>query len=235
MRRRRPARSCPTHGIFGDGTSGTGSRPTHSYAVAGIYNVTLTLTDTHGVQASSPPQPVGVIIAPDPVASFTVSPGNPAVSDDVHFDGSLSTVPAGRSIDGFDWDFGDGSFGSGKNVMHKFGKAFTYTIVLTVTDSTGRKGVASKSLQVADTSPRKVTERGASGVRHCDLFPCRTVPLRSVDARLDRTAEEDRGALRGSAARRLRYLVADQPEVSQWLRWLNRPARLRASRPLSHH
>ncbi len=140
---------------FGDGTSGTGSRPTHSYAVAGVYNVTLTLADTHGVQASSPPQPVGVIIAPDPVASFTVSPGNPAVSDDVHFDGSLSTVPAGRSIDGYDWDFGDGSFGSGKNVTHKFGKAFTYTIVLTVTDSTGRKGVASKSLQVAVTSPGK--------------------------------------------------------------------------------
>jgi PKD repeat protein len=133
---------------FGDASAGTGSRPTHTYAVAGVYNVTLTLTDTNGVQVSSTPQPVTVIIAPDPVASFTISPSDPGVNDDVHFDGSASTVPAGRSVVRFDWNFGDGAVGSGQRATHKFGKAFTYTIVLTVTDSTGRKGVTSQTVQV---------------------------------------------------------------------------------------
>jgi PKD repeat protein len=133
---------------FGDGSTGTGVRPTHTYPVAGVYNVTLTLTDTHGVQQSSSPQPVNVIVAPDPVAAFKSSPDNPAVNDDVHFDGSLSTVPAGRFIVSYDWNFGDGAIGAGLTPTHKYGKANSYTVILTVTDSTGRKGVTSGTVQV---------------------------------------------------------------------------------------
>jgi PKD repeat protein len=133
---------------FGDGASGTGWRPQHTYAVAGVYNVTLTLTDSYGVQASSAPQGVSVVSSPDPAASFTISPSDPGANDDVHFDGSASTAAPGRSIASYDWNFGDGSIGSGRNPTHKFGRTNNYTIVLTVTDSAGRKGVTSRSLQV---------------------------------------------------------------------------------------
>lgn len=33
---------------FGDGTTGTGSAPTHTYAASGVFNVTLTVTDSNG-------------------------------------------------------------------------------------------------------------------------------------------------------------------------------------------
>lgn len=50
---------------FGDGQTGTGASPSHSYAAGGAYRVTLTATDTlgftatasHEVTVSSPPQP----------------------------------------------------------------------------------------------------------------------------------------------------------------------------------
>lgn len=133
---------------FGDGTSGSGVRPTHTYEVAGTYNVILTLTDDRGVQASSSPTPLVVAPAVNPTASFTISPTDPAVDDDVFVDASASTVPPGRSIVSYAWNFGDGSSGSGRTASHHYTKASTYTIVLTVTDSTGRKGVASKTVQV---------------------------------------------------------------------------------------
>ncbi len=136
---------------FGDGTAGTGVRPTHTYSVAGNYNVVLTVTDDQGTKASTAPTIVGVVQALDPTASFTISPTDPLVGDDVHFDGSPSTTPigTGRTIASYEWNFGDGTPpGSGKTVSHKYTKAGTYVIVLNVRDTSGRRGTASKTVQV---------------------------------------------------------------------------------------
>jgi len=135
---------------FGDGTNGTGVRPSHIYSVAGTYNVSLTVTDDRGTQATSATTPVTVLGSPDPTANFTISPTDPTINDDVHFDGSLSTTPQGlgRTIVSYDWNFGDGQTGSGITATHKYGKAGSYTIVLNVRDSSGRRGTTSKTLQV---------------------------------------------------------------------------------------
>lgn len=135
---------------FGDGSTGSGIRPTHRYSVAGTYSVVLTVTDDRGTAAMSAPTPVQVAAAADPTAAFTISPTDPSVGDTVYVDGSSSTTPIGsdRTIVTYEWNFGDGATGSGKTASHVYGKAGTYTIVLNVKDSTGRRGTTSKTLQV---------------------------------------------------------------------------------------
>jgi PKD repeat protein len=61
---------------FGDGTSGSGVSPTHTYASAGTYNVSLTVTDTAGLtgtaattaQIVAPPNPLSIkaVVSPAP-------------------------------------------------------------------------------------------------------------------------------------------------------------------------
>ncbi|MBI2012284.1 S8 family serine peptidase [Candidatus Daviesbacteria bacterium] len=54
----------------------------------------------------------------------------------VSFSGSLSSDPDG-SIDNYQWDFGDGSTGSGVDVTHTYTQIGTYNVNLTVTDNGG--------------------------------------------------------------------------------------------------
>jgi PKD repeat protein len=133
---------------FGDGATATGVRPVHAYAVAGSYGVILTVTDDRGLSASTAPTQVNVLAAVNPTAAFVSSPAGPAVGDTVYFDASKSSVAPGRTIDSYAWDFGDGSRGGGQTPSHVYGKAATYTVTLTVTDSTGRTDTTSQSLTI---------------------------------------------------------------------------------------
>ncbi|MDD4112410.1 MAG: PKD domain-containing protein [Herbinix sp.] len=71
----------------------------------------------------------------------------------VAFDGGSSYVPQGRSILTYEWDFGDGSTGSGVTTNHTF-SAGKHTVKLTVTDSDGYKHTVSQKIKVtASKSP----------------------------------------------------------------------------------
>jgi PKD repeat protein len=118
---------------FGDGATASGKTATHTFTKPGTAAVTLTITDDLGRTAST----TQVINLGTVVAAFTSN----VVATPAHtmsFDASTSAAPTGRSIVSYDWNFGDpATTGSGATVTHTFPAAGTYTVKLTVTDSTG--------------------------------------------------------------------------------------------------
>ncbi|WP_407564136.1 PKD domain-containing protein [Streptomyces sp. 184] len=129
---------------FGDGKSGEGATPSHSYGSAGSYDVTLTVTDDEGnsdevtksVRAGQPPA------GEAPSASFTAFCQWASCT----FDASGSTDPDG-DIASYAWTFGDGRTGTGRSATHAYPSAQgNYTAQLTVTDKAGNTDTSSKPI-----------------------------------------------------------------------------------------
>ena len=126
---------------FGDGSRASGARPMHAYAAAGLYTVTLVVTDNVGQQGTASTT-ADVTDAPnrapvaDPGGPYSAEPGTP-----VSFDGSGSSDADG-TVASYAWDFGDGNVGSGSATTHAYSAAGTYTVTLTVTDDLGLDSAA---------------------------------------------------------------------------------------------
>ncbi|MGI6374893.1 MAG: DUF7507 domain-containing protein [Anaerolineae bacterium] len=122
---------------FGDGGTSTSQNPSHTYAAAGDYQVTLTVTD-----AQTPPrtdsQTYTVHVWASPVASFTATPlSGPAPLEVTFTDTSTAGSPNGGAIAAWAWDFDDGGTSTAQNPTHTFSAVGTYTVKLTVTDAHG--------------------------------------------------------------------------------------------------
>jgi large repetitive protein len=142
---------------FGDGATGSARTATHSYDVAGTYFARLTISDGIGRTASTT-QPVNVGQGSEPTASFTVSPSSqsaPLINEVVNFNGSASRPAAGRTIQSYSWDFGDGSQRTTTSALttHDFAAAGDYTVTLSVTDDAGRVGNTTRDVRVFSDAP----------------------------------------------------------------------------------
>jgi len=126
---------------FGDGQTGTGVSPQHTYAAGGSYQVTLTVTTSGGSSSVSHSVTVAQVNQP-PTAAFTVACSGLACS----FDGRSSTDDG--SIASYAWSFGDGSTGTGATPQHTYASAGTRTVQLTVTDNAGATASTSRSVTV---------------------------------------------------------------------------------------
>ena len=137
---------------FGDGDVVSGATPTatHHYDLAAAYQATLTVTDDRGLSVTSAPVTVTVLAATNPIASFVISPTNPKVGETVNFNGAAASVPTGRQLVSWQWDFGDGTSTTAATATtsHVYAVAKTYTVVLTVTDDIGRRGTISVTLTI---------------------------------------------------------------------------------------
>lgn len=135
---------------FGNGQSASGQRVTTRFPTRGTYAVKLIVTNDRGY-SNQVSQNVTVSAVANPTAGFELSPTAPGVNQQVFFDANSSQASPGRTISRYDWNFGDGYFGTGVTESHRFARAGAFTVTLTVTDSAGRTGTASKSVTVGGT------------------------------------------------------------------------------------
>ncbi|MCB9850170.1 MAG: PKD domain-containing protein [Phycisphaerales bacterium] len=117
---------------FGDGSEGNGEIIEHSYALPGIYDVELIVTDACGETATSSAT-VDVQGEQGLSANFVVD-NNPA---DLKTPLSFRALAPEGMVIAFLWSFGDGSTGYGAQVTHAYDNAGTYPVELTVIANDG--------------------------------------------------------------------------------------------------
>jgi large repetitive protein len=127
---------------YGDGSFGTGVTDTHTYAEAGTYPITLTVTDNDGGTGSKVTS-VAVVANAKPTAAFTSTVADLKASVD-----ASATADSDGTVTGYAWDFGDGATGSGQTTSHTYALAGTYSVVLTVTDNDGATDAITHSVTV---------------------------------------------------------------------------------------
>jgi|GEM_PF-4374714 len=124
-----------------DGQTATGKTATLTFAKAGNYDITLTITTDKGTTYKKTASTnVGGLIQAD----FTLTETGGVVA----LDASKSTISNGHSIVAYQWTASDGQQSSGKTTTLKFSKPGTYTITLTIYDDKGITASATKSVTV---------------------------------------------------------------------------------------
>ncbi len=139
---------------FGDAGSSADANPSHTYAEAGTFSVTLTVTDDDGgthavtknvtVTAPAPPAPSAAFTAPSCTA------GKSCQFTDA------STDP-GSTITGWNWTFGDGGVSTARSPTRTYAAAGTYTVTLTITYAGGTDQHSAPVTVTAAPPPTPIT------------------------------------------------------------------------------
>ena len=152
---------------FGDGQAGTGVTPTHTYADAGFFMGSLTVTDDGGA-TNTVVLPVAVAPAPanSPPVADAGGPYSGAVGQVITLDASATVDPDGDALT-FIWDFGDGSIppfpGSNPVATHAYTEAGTYTVQVIVTDGATLPVIAQTEVVITEeTDPPPTNGEGWS-------------------------------------------------------------------------
>jgi len=130
---------------FGDGVTSVLQSPTHTYTVAGNYNVNLTIVDTAGCSNTITKL---ITIVPEPTANFSYS--QPACKQSAVEFTNLSSAAVGYIVKS-EWDFGDGgtqTVATLAPVFHTFANYATYSVKLTVTTNDSCKRTIIQSVTI---------------------------------------------------------------------------------------
>jgi PKD repeat protein len=122
---------------FGDGATSTEENPVHVYPMAGIYPVSLNISNIDGSNTTEKRDYIHVYPTEPPVADFTANPpdGNSPLA--VAFTDISAHLPVNWT-----WDFGDGSTSTEKNPEHIYAAPGNYTVSLFVMNDEGSNSTA---------------------------------------------------------------------------------------------
>ncbi|OEU43941.1 hypothetical protein BGV40_01405 [Methanosarcina sp. Ant1] len=116
---------------FGDGNNSNEQNPTHAYAAAGKYNVTL---EVMGMGSNAITKVISVVVSKPAVAAKT-----PCAAFSTSISGKTVkfTDKSTGSPTSWSWNFGDKSTSTVKNPTHKYSKAGKYKVILTAKNAKG--------------------------------------------------------------------------------------------------
>jgi PKD repeat protein len=162
---------------FGDSGTGTGVSPTHIYATAGMYTVSLTVTNTSNLSNTTTST---ATIATAPPVAHTSGPYAGTAGTAVSFSGSRSSDPQGEALN-YAWNFGDSGTGIGVSPTHTYTTPGTYTVTLTVTNTSNLSNTATSTAtitiaQMTNVALTGLVYGGASPIAgaHVYLFAANT-------------------------------------------------------------
>jgi chitodextrinase len=139
---------------FGDGQTGTGVTPSHTYTDPGLFTISLTVFDDQGANSNCSTT-AEVDVPGDPNAPPICDAGGPyrgVVGRPVTFDGTDAPDPDGIVV-AYIWNFGDGQTATGATPSHTYFLPGFFTVSLMVTDDDGGSSTCSTRARSIDLSP----------------------------------------------------------------------------------
>jgi len=138
---------------FGNGDTSVLPNALTTYANAGSYRVSLTVTDSNGLSATA----ATTIVVQDsetqlPTAAIEASTVSGSAPLTVTFNAAATAV-APATIASYAWNFGNGTAATSSGASTTFSDAGSYTVSLTVTDSNGLSDTATVSIAVQGVEP----------------------------------------------------------------------------------
>ncbi|MBI3500930.1 MAG: PKD domain-containing protein [Bacteroidetes bacterium] len=132
---------------FGDATTSALQNPSHNYASAGTYTVTLIVGTSFGCSDT-----ISQIITVNPTPTAAFSNTAQCFIDSVFFTDN-SSISSGN-INGWSWNFGDpasggNNFSNLQNPPHYYGASGNYTVTLVVTSGFGCTDTLTQTIFVA--------------------------------------------------------------------------------------
>ncbi len=125
---------------FGDGNTSIEESPIHTYATAGMYDVTLTATNDVNLTADLT-RSINILSPVSAAFTSMVDAGDYR---------TFSFMDASEGAETLLWEFGDGFQFTGMNPTHTYDEDGIYTVVLTATSITGNISSATEELVVSD-------------------------------------------------------------------------------------
>jgi PKD repeat protein len=142
---------------FGDGVIGEGPVASYAWTRPGTYQVTLSVSDDSGT--TSAVQSLTRTVRVDAAPLADAGPDQLVTASEVVFDGSRSSDSDG-AITAWEWDFGDGSTGSGQSPYHAYASPGTYEVALVVRDDSGAPLNTDRATMVLRVNAAPIADAG---------------------------------------------------------------------------
>lgn len=158
---------------FGDGNTSTEESPTHIYATADAYTVTLEVTSDAGLSGTLE-KPIEILAPVTASFTFQVDPNDYRTYD--FMDASEGAV---MQL----WEFGDGYQFTGMDPSHTYDQDGEYTVTMTAYSVTGNTDVTTEKLvvsegfivQVLNGTFQELTENTSDNADAWDMTPNSTI------------------------------------------------------------